>query len=240
MYWILKGLLKPLLLVLYRVDAAGLEHVPKRGPAIIAANHLSFLDSFFIPLVVKRRKVTYLAKADYFKSWKTSWFFRMVGQIPVEREGNVKSRRALHTAVQALRQGKVLGIYPEGTRSRDGRLYRGRTGVARLALEAGVPIIPCGVTGTDAVMPKGAKLPRLRPGAEVKVRFGEPIDVSPYAGRQADRPTLRALTDAIMCEIQKLSGQEYEEAYAALPRAAGEGGGAGDDEIDLSNEVLAG
>ncbi len=240
MYWVLKGVLKPLLLVLYRIDAEGLEHVPRRGPAIIAANHLSFLDSFFIPLVVRRRKVTYLAKADYFKSWKTSWFFRLVGQIPVEREGSVKSRRALRTAVEALRRGKVLGIYPEGTRSRDGKLYRGRTGVARLALEAGVPIVPCGVTGTDEVMPKGAKLPRLRPGAEVRVRFGEPIDVSPYAGRQADRATLRALTDAIMCEIQKLSGQEYKEAYAAVPRASGDGGEAGDDEIDLSDEVLAG
>src|ERR687893_654669 len=145
MYWVIKAILKPLLKALYRIRVEGLENVPKKGPAIIAANHLSFLDSFFIPLVVQKRKVTYLAKADYFKSWKTSWFFNMVGQIPTEREGGAKSEQALNAALTVLREGKLLGIYPEGTRSPDGRLYRGRTGVARLALQAGVPVIPTGL-----------------------------------------------------------------------------------------------
>jgi 1-acyl-sn-glycerol-3-phosphate acyltransferase len=143
-YWVIKAILKPLLKLIYRIRIEGLENLPKKGPAIIAANHLSFLDSFFIPLAVPRRKVTYLAKADYFKSWKTSWFFKMVGQIPTEREGGKKSQQSLDIATEVLEQGDLLGIYPEGTRSPDGYLHRGRTGVARLALKAGAPVIPCG------------------------------------------------------------------------------------------------
>src|SRR5919106_3156165 len=140
-YWVLKAILKPLLRAIYRIRVEGLENVPKKGAAIIAANHVSFLDSFFIPLVIKRRKMTYLAKADYFKSWKTSWFFKGVGQISCEREGGKKSEQSLQIALEVLEDGKLLGIYPEGTRSPDGKLHRGRTGVARLALAAGVPII---------------------------------------------------------------------------------------------------
>ncbi len=152
-YWVVKAVLKPLLSLFYRIRVEGLENVPRRGGAIVAANHLSFLDSFFIPLAIKRRKVTYLAKAEYFKNWKTAWFFRSVGQIPVERGGGQRAERALQTGLQVLADGNLLGIYPEGTRSPDGYLHKPRTGVSRLALEAGVPVIPCGVIGTDKVMP---------------------------------------------------------------------------------------
>ncbi|HEX2196502.1 MAG TPA: lysophospholipid acyltransferase family protein, partial [Actinomycetota bacterium] len=176
MYWVFKGVLKPLLKGLYRIRVEGLENVPKKGAAILAANHLSFLDSFFIPLVVKWRKVTYLAKADYFKSWKTSWFFKSCGQISCERGGGDKSQQSLEIALDVLEDGNLLGIYPEGTRSPDGYLYRGRTGVARLALASGVPVIPVGLVGTEKVMPKSAKMPRLWGRVEVVVRFGEPLD----------------------------------------------------------------
>ena len=187
MYWILKGILKPPLLGIYRIRPEGLENVPKKGAAIIAANHLSFLDSFFIPLVVPWRKVTYLAKADYFKSWKTSWFFKAAGQISCEREGGAKSEQSLNIALDVLKSGNLLGIYPEGTRSPDGKLYKGRTGVARLALKAGVPVIPTGLVGTEAVMPKEAKLPKIRGQIKVNVRFGKPLDFSRYAGQEQDR-----------------------------------------------------
>jgi 1-acyl-sn-glycerol-3-phosphate acyltransferase len=199
------------------------------------------LDSFFIPLVVQKRKVTYLAKADYFKSWKTSWFFNMVGQIPTEREGGAKSEQALNAALNVLREGKLLGIYPEGTRSPDGRLYRGRTGVARLALTAGVPVIPTGLIGTPEVMPIDRKLPRLTGRLPVKVRFGEPIDFSRYAGKERDRFALRSITDEIQYEIMQLSGQEYVDEYASkkpsvpLPESSRYV-----DDIDLSDEALVG
>ena len=241
MYWVFKAVLKPLLMMLYGIKVEGLENLPKKGPAIIAANHLSFLDSFFIPLVVKLRKVTYLAKADYFKSWKTAWFFNMAGQIPTEREGGKKSEQALNTALRVLREGKLLGIYPEGTRSPDGKLHRGRTGVARLALAAKVPIVPCGLVGTEDVMPKDAKLPRLFGRPKVLVRFGRPLDLSRYAGQERDRFVLRSITDELMYEIMLLSGQDYVDEYASrtatepLPESARQ-----TDDIVLSEEILAG
>lgn len=241
MYWVVKAILKPLLRALYSIRVEGLENVPKRGSAILAANHRSFLDSFFIPLVVPRRKMTYLAKADYFKSWKTAWFFKSVGQIPTEREGGEKSKQALNVALGVLKEGKFLGIYPEGTRSPDGRLYRGRTGVARLALAAGVPVIPCGLVGTEDVMPKDAKMPRLRGRVRVRIRFGKPLDFSRYAGQERDRFALRSVTDEIQYEIMQLSGQQYVDEYASrsatipLPESARLL-----DDIDLSDEVLAG
>jgi 1-acyl-sn-glycerol-3-phosphate acyltransferase len=237
MYWVLKALLKPLLLAIYAIRVEGLENVPKKGAAIIAANHLSFLDSFFIPLVIKRRKVTYLAKADYFKSWKTRWFFRAVGQISCERDGGRRSEQSLLIALEVL-----LGIYPEGTRSPDGKLHRGRTGVARLALASGAPVIPVGLIGTDVVQPKGRRLPRLTRGGrriEVRIRFGKPLDFSRYQGKERDRFVLRAVTDELMHAIGELSGQEYVDSYASrsatvpLPE-----GVAPPDDIDLSEEIL--
>jgi 1-acyl-sn-glycerol-3-phosphate acyltransferase len=241
-YWVIKGVLKPLLKMLYRIRVEGLENVPKTGPAIVAANHVSFLDSFFIPLVIKRRKVTYLAKADYFKSWKTKWFFHGVGQISCEREGGSKSQQSLEIALDVLKDGNLLGIYPEGTRSPDGVLYRGRTGVARLALAAKVPVIPVGLIGTNEVMPKDAKLPRLTGRINVTVRFGKPLDFSRFEGRERDRFALRSVTDEIMFEIMDLSGQEYKDEYASktpsepLPESARPI----EDDIILSEEILAG
>ena len=240
MYWVVKAILKPLLKLIYRIRIEGMENLPKKGPAIIAANHLSFLDSFFIPLSVPRRKVTYLAKADYFKSWKTAWFFKMCGQIPTEREGGAKSQRSLDVALGVLEEGKLLGIYPEGTRSPDGYLHRGRTGVARLALTAQTPVIPCGLVGTDKVQPKAAKFPRLTGRLKVQVRFGEPIDVARYAGRETDRFVLRSVTDEIMYEIMQLSGQEYKDEYASRKAAVPLPESAVTDDIDLSEEILAG
>ena len=239
-YWIIKAIVKPIMLGLYRIRVEGLENVPKKGAAIIAANHLSFLDSFFIPLVIKRRKMTYLAKADYFKSWKTSWFFKSVGQISCEREGGSKSQQSLEIALDVLAQRNLLGIYPEGTRSPDGRLYRGRTGAARLALQSGAPVVPCGLIGTEKVMPKSAKLPRLLGRIEVTVRFGKPLDFSRYAGQETDRFVLRSVTDEIMFEIMQLSGQQYRDEYASrtatepLPESARIV-----DDIDLSEEIIA-
>ncbi len=240
-YWVFKAILKPILRLLYGIKVEGVEHLPRKGPAIIAANHVSFLDSFFIPLVVRRRKVTYLAKADYFKSWKTAWFFNMAGQIPTEREGGKKSEQALNTALRVLKEGKLLGIYPEGTRSPTGKLYRGRTGVARLALAARVPIIPCGLVGTEKVMPKEARFPRLLGRPKVVVRFGRPLDLSRFAGQERDRFVLRSITDELMYEIMQLSGQEYVDEYASrtatevLPESARPA-----DDIELSEKVLAG
>ena len=241
-YWFIKGILKPLFRGIYRIRIEGIENVPKKGGVIIAANHLSFLDSFFIPLVIRWRKMTYLAKADYFKSWKTSWFFKSVGQISCEREGGEKSQQSLQIALEVLEEGKVLGIYPEGTRSPDGKLHRGRTGVARLALAAGAPVVPCGTTGIDEVMPKSAKFPRITGRVPVTIRFGKPLDFSRYQGQERDRYVLRSITDEIMYEIMQLSGQEYVDEYASrkatipLPESAR----ALEDELDLSDEVLAG
>ena len=239
-YWLIKAILKPIMRALYSIRVEGLENVPTEGAAIIAANHLSFLDSFFIPLVVRRRKVTYLAKGDYFTSWKTAWFFNMVGQIPIDRSGGQKSEQALNTALSVLKEGKLLGIYPEGTRSPDGRLHRGRTGAARLAMAAGVPVIPCGLVGTEEVMPKNAKFPRLR--GHVKVRFGTPIETARFAGQQRDRFVLRSITDELMYEIMQMSGQQYVDEYASrtptepMPESRRHI----EDDIDLSEEVLAG
>ncbi|MGH9017016.1 MAG: lysophospholipid acyltransferase family protein [Acidimicrobiales bacterium] len=211
-YWVLKSLLRPIFRLLWRVKVEGADNVAKRGPVILAPNHVSFCDSLFLPLVLGRR-VTFVAKAEYFDSWKTAWFFRAAGQIPMRREGGSASERALATARQVLEDGGVLGIYPEGTRSPDGRLYRGHTGVARLALGCRVPVVPVGLVGTTDVQPRGSNL--MRPFRTVTVRFGTPLDVERFAGSSATDPlTLRTLTDELMFEIRRLSGQVYIDRYA--------------------------
>ena len=217
LYWALKLVfLGPLLRLFFRPWVKGLENVPAKGGAIFASNHLSFSDSFFLPLVLPRR-ITFLAKADYFtgrgiKGRLTAGFFRGVGQVPVDRSGGKASDAALTTGLRILAEGELLGIYPEGTRSPDGRLYRGKTGVARLALETRVPVIPIAVLRTDVVAPPGKKFGAVtRPG----VRFGKPLDFSRYEGLENDRYILRAITDEIMYEIMQLSGQEYVDTYAA-------------------------
>jgi 1-acyl-sn-glycerol-3-phosphate acyltransferase len=230
-YWILKVLLTPVFVVLWRVRVEGRENVPAHGPAVLAANHQSFCDSFFLPLVLRRR-VTYVAKSEYFDSWRTAWFFRAAGQIPMRREGGDASQRALDTARDVLSSGRLLGIYPEGTRAPDPRLHRGHTGAARLAFRCGVPIIPVGIAGTRVVQPPGARL--MRPFRPVTIRFGPPLTAGTGQGpggagsgppRSAsgatDDPTaLRSLTDQVMQAIAELSGQEYVDEYASRRRAA--------------------
>ncbi len=210
LYWVIKAVLTPVLRLGYRIKVEGREHIPQKGAVILAANHRSFLDSMFIPLFVRRR-VTFVAKADYFDDPKTAWFFRGLGQIPIRREGGSASERALESAMDVLSSGGVFGIYPEGTRTRDGLLHRGHTGIARLAMRSGAPIVPIGLIGTDDCQPVDRKLPKLF--QHVTIRFGEPLDPSRYAGRENDRMALRELTDELMYDICQLSGYEYVDTY---------------------------
>jgi 1-acyl-sn-glycerol-3-phosphate acyltransferase len=219
-YFVLKALLTPILRTLFRVRAEGLRWVPRRGPAILASNHLSFSDSIFLPLVLRRR-VTFVAKAEYFEDRRKAWFFRATGQIPIKRTGGSASEGALAAAREVLASGGLFGIYPEGTRSPDGRLYKGHTGVARLALSCRVPVIAVAMVGTDAVQPIGRVLPR--PFRTVTVRFSRPMRFDHLADRRDDPLVLREVTDEIMYEIRALSGQEYVDRYAKrhAPEAAG-------------------
>jgi 1-acyl-sn-glycerol-3-phosphate acyltransferase len=212
-YWTLKHVvLGPLLRAVWRPRARGLEHIPSEGGFIVAANHLSFVDSLFMPLVCPRN-VVFLGKADYFDSWRTRWFMEAAGVIPVRREGGSAGEAAILAGIRALRAGHAVGIYPEGTRSPDGRLYRGKTGVARLALEARVPVIPVGIHGTPEIMPIEAKVPRLT--GQPLVEFGSPLTFERYYDRPKDRFVLRSVTDEIMYEIMMLTGQEYVDEYAS-------------------------
>jgi 1-acyl-sn-glycerol-3-phosphate acyltransferase len=211
LYWVVKGALTPVLRVCFRVKVEGRENIPRRGAIIVASNHRSFLDSIFLPLVLHRR-VTFVAKAEYFDDPKTAWFFRGVGQIPIRREGGSASERALASATEVLRAGGMFGIYPEGTRTRDGYLHRGHTGVARLALRTGTPIVPVGMIGTDEVQPVDKRMPRLF--RRVTVRFGEPLDPARYGDVDLEHLALRELTDEVMYEIAQLSGYDYVDTYA--------------------------
>jgi 1-acyl-sn-glycerol-3-phosphate acyltransferase len=215
-WWLMKYvLLGPLLRLLYRPKAVGLENIPE-GPAILASNHQSFLDDLLLPLVVPGRKVVFLAKADYFDKWYLRWFFKGANVIPVRRESRSGAEAALQTGVRALREGNLVGIFPEGTRSPDGRLYRGKTGVARMALEAQVPVVPVAITGTFEALPYDRKLPK--PG-RVTVRFGKPLDFQRHYGNPADRFVLRSVTDEILYEIMLMSGQEYVDEYGSKAKA---------------------
>ena len=216
-YWLLKHIfLGPLLRLVYRPKARGLDNVPAEGPVILASNHISFVDSLFIPLVIKR-PVVFLGKSDYFDKGRTRWFFKSVNVIPVKRDGGTAGEAAIQAGVRALKDGDVVGIYPEGTRSPDGRLYRGKTGVARMAILAQCPVVPVAVIGTADVMPLEAKVPR--PRGRVTVAFGTPLSFERYGGRDRDRFVLRSATDEIMYEIMMLSGQEYVDEYASRVKA---------------------
>jgi 1-acyl-sn-glycerol-3-phosphate acyltransferase len=222
LYWLLKYvILGPALKLIFRPVVEGREYVPDEGPAIIASNHLSFSDSIFMPLMVKR-PVTFVAKAEYFtgrglKGWLTKMFFVGTGCIPVDRSGGRAAQAAIDTGMRVLRDGKLFGIYPEGTRSPDGRLYRGKTGVARMALESGAPVIPVAMLNSDEIQPTGQIIPRLmRP----KIRFGPPLDFSRYQGMSGDRFIERAVTDEIMYELMQLSGREYIDIYAQKAKNA--------------------
>ncbi len=216
-YFLLKHIfLGPLLKVLFRPWVRGAERIPADGAAILASNHLSFSDSIFLPLML-RRPVVFLAKSEYFtgkgiKGTLSRWFFKGTGQLPIDRSGGKASEAALNTGLQVLGQGQLLGIYLEGTRSPDGRLFRGRTGIARMVLEAKVPVFPVAMIDTEKVQPIGRKLPRIR---RIGVVVGEPLDFSRFAGMEGDRLVLRAVTDEIIYELMKLSGQEYIDVYAS-------------------------
>jgi 1-acyl-sn-glycerol-3-phosphate acyltransferase len=219
-YWFLKLIaVGPFIQLIFRPRVEGEEHVPDEGPAILASNHLSYADWVFMPLALQRR-VTFVAKSEYFttpgfKGWFQRKFFAGAGQVPIDRSGASAAEGALSSAREILESGELFGIYPEGTRSHDGRLYRGKTGVARLALECRVPVIPVAVVGTDLVAPPGKKFGRFtRP----TVRFGPPLDFSRYAGMEDDRYILRSITDEIMYEIMQLSGQEYVDMYATVAK----------------------
>ncbi|MFF0744803.1 lysophospholipid acyltransferase family protein [Streptomyces sp. NPDC004111] len=220
-YYVLKYVvLGPLLRLLFRPRIEGLSNVPEEGAAIVAGNHLSFSDHFLMPAVLKRR-ITFLAKAEYFtgpgvKGRLTAAFFRSAGQIPVDRSGKEAGKAAVREGLGVLAKDELLGIYPEGTRSHDGRLYKGKVGVAVMAITAGVPVVPCAMVGTFEIQPPGRKIPKIK---RVTIRFGEPLDFSRYAGMEHEKAALRAVTDEIMYAILGLSGQEYVDRYAAEVKA---------------------
>jgi 1-acyl-sn-glycerol-3-phosphate acyltransferase len=215
LYWVIKVILTPILHVCFRPEVEGVENLPEDGCAILASNHTSWMDWIFLPLVSKRR-IFFLAKSDYFtesgfKGRMKKAFFAGTGQVPIDRSGGAASEAALTTGLRILGEGKLLGIYPEGTRTPDGRLYRGKTGPARMALESGAQVIPVAMIGVFDVAPPGVKMPRIR---RVAVKIGTPLDFSRYAGMADDRFVLRSMTDEIMYEIMQLSGQQYVDMYA--------------------------
>ncbi|MEB7504244.1 lysophospholipid acyltransferase family protein [Arthrobacter koreensis] len=216
-YWVMKTIfIGPVVNLLFRPWVKGMDNVPATGPAILVSNHLSFSDSIFLPLAVPR-PVSFLAKSEYFtgsgiKGKLTAAFFRLTNQLPIDRSGGAASEAALRAGVKVLEGGNLLGIYPEGTRSPDGRLYRGKTGVAKMALQTGVPVIPVAMIGTDKVQPIGRRIPNIR---RIGIIVGEPLDFSRYAGMENDRFVQRSVTDEIMYELMRLSGQEYVDVYAS-------------------------
>ncbi|WP_329152916.1 1-acyl-sn-glycerol-3-phosphate acyltransferase [Streptomyces anulatus] len=221
-YYVLKYVvLGPVLRLLFRPRIEGLESIPTDGAAIVAGNHLSFSDHFLMPAIIKRR-ITFLAKAEYFtgpgiKGRLTAAFFRSAGQIPVDRSGKDAGQAAIREGLGVLSKGELLGIYPEGTRSHDGRLYKGKVGVAVMAITAQVPVVPCAMVGTFEIQPPGQVVPRIK---RVAIRFGEPLDFSRFAGMENQKAAIRAVTDEIMYAILELSGQEYVDEYAAKVKAA--------------------
>ena len=216
-YTIVRGILRPLVRLIYRPKITGSEHVPKRGPVIFASNHLSFVDSIVIPLAAPR-PVQFLAKSHYFtgtgpKGWVSRTFFTAIGAVSVERGAGAQAQAALDQGRRILESGSAFALYPEGTRSLDGRLYRGRTGVAWLALTTGAVVVPVGLVGTEEIQPVGAKVPRVRP---VTVRFGEPLDLRHHGNATSGRAR-RAATDEVMAAIHGLSGQELADRYNEAP-----------------------
>jgi 1-acyl-sn-glycerol-3-phosphate acyltransferase len=224
-YYVLKYvILGPVLRLLFRPRIEGMENIPEEGAAIVAGNHLSFSDHFLMPAILPRR-ITFLAKAEYFtgtglKGRLTAAFFHSIGQIPVDRSGGKAGESAIREGMKVLGKGELLGIYPEGTRSHDGRLYKGKVGVATMAIRAGVPVIPCAMIGTYEIQPAGRRLPRIKP---VTIRFGEPMEFSRFDGMDNERYVVRSATDEIMYAILALSGQEYVDRYAAEVKAEEQG-----------------
>lgn len=219
-YQVSRATAGPFLRLLWRPELAGMEYVPRTGGAILASNHLSIVDSLFLPLMLER-PLTFAAKSEYFTGKRLSHRFaaaylRATKQLPVDRAGARAAQETLEAALGLLRQGDLFGIYPEGTRSPDGRLYRGRTGVGWLALAAGVPVIPVAMIGTDRVLPPGRTIPRLR---KVSIRVGPPLTFEAYRDRKPASLARREITDEVMKAIQVLSGQEYVPVYASVRKA---------------------
>jgi 1-acyl-sn-glycerol-3-phosphate acyltransferase len=206
-----RALAAPLAKRLWRLHLEGFDRIPAEGPAILCPNHISFLDSALLMLTVPRR-ISFVGKAEYMDSWKTKHIFPALGMIPIDRAGGDRSQGALEAAAAVLRRGELFGIFPEGTRSRDGALYRGHTGAARLALQVRCPILPVGVIGTREIQPPDAKVPKLR--MDCTIRIGRPIKVGRYQDRADDRMVLRQITDEVMFEIRELTGQDYRDVYA--------------------------
>jgi len=219
-YWFLKYIVVgPIVKAVFRPWITGAQHIPAEGAAILASNHLSVMDSVFLPLLIDR-PMSFLAKSEYFtgkgiKGWATKWFMKGTGQIPIDRSGGQASEAALNTGLGVIGRGGLLGLYPEGTRSPDGVLYRGRTGVARMALEAKVPVIPVVMVDTDTMLPIGTTLPRI---VRVGVVIGEPLDFSRFDGMENDRFVLRSVTDEIMVALQRLGQQRYSDEYASTAK----------------------
>ncbi len=218
---LIKAALGPIMRLMFRTRVEGAENIPGSGPVILAGNHLTFIDSMILPLVCDRQ-VFFIGKDEYvtgkgLKGRAMAWFFTGVGMIPVDRDGGRGGVAALMTGRRVLEQGRIFGIYPEGTRSPDGRLYRGRTGIARLTLMTGAPVVPFAMIGTDKLQPNGTGMPRT---GKVTVRFGKPMEFSRYEGMDRDRYVLRAVTDSVMAEVMELSGQEYVDMYATKAKAA--------------------
>jgi 1-acyl-sn-glycerol-3-phosphate acyltransferase len=216
-YWLMKYVvIGPISKAIFRPWIVGRRNVPAEGGAILASNHLSFVDSIFLPLMIDR-PVSFLAKSDYFtgkgiRGWATRIFMKASGQLPIDRSGGKASEASLNTGLQVLGRGDLLGIYPEGTRSPDGKLYRGRTGIARMALEAHVPVVPVVMVDTDTMMPIGTKIPRV---VRIGIVIGEPLDFSRFEGMEGDRYILRSVTDEIMVALQRLGEQQYDDVYAS-------------------------
>ncbi|MEP6842557.1 MAG: lysophospholipid acyltransferase family protein [Pseudolysinimonas sp.] len=226
LYWFLKTVvIAPFANSVFRPWSRGDENVPAAGAVIFASNHLSFVDSVFLPVAV-RRPISFLAKSEYFTGkgiigWVLKHFFLGINQLPIDRSGGKASEASLNSGLEHLAKGGQLGIYPEGTRSPDGRLYRGRTGVARMILESGAMVVPVAMIDTEKVMPTGSKFPKVH---RVGVVFGEPLDFSRFAGMEGDRFVLRSITDEIMYELSRISGQEYVDVYASSVKKTSKSG----------------
>ena len=250
LYSLFRSIFGPVARLLWRVHVRGLDNVPTDGPAILAPNHISFLDSPLLMLSLPRR-VTFVGKAEYLDDWKTKYLFPAVGMIPIDRSGGDSGERALNAAQRVLERGELFGIFPEGTRSRSGKLYRGHTGPARLALRTGAPIVPVGIRGTDQIQPPDAPMPRMFRACEI--RFGRPVETERYRDRADDRLVLRQIIDEVMFEIREMTRQDYVDEYATkkaetFPTASpshvatlgGNGGGSGGSGKRRSSaEVLA-
>jgi 1-acyl-sn-glycerol-3-phosphate acyltransferase len=213
-----RSVARPVATRLWTIERQGYDRLPHEGPAILCPNHVSFLDSAFLMLTVPRN-VSFVGKAEYLDSWKTRRLFPAMGMIPIDRSGGDKSQAALDAAEAVLRRGELFAIFPEGTRSRDGNLYKGRTGAARLATKLGCPIYPVGIVGTDSIQPVDAKLPKL--GGSCSITIGRPLRPERYTGRGPEHLAWRAMTDELMFEIRELTGQRYLDLYAGAADASG-------------------